>query len=115
MNFKITSSSAWQIQKLRETNALYASLRKNIKTALKNGSYEVSMAFNEAVTISNALDNKIFKVKGSLGVKAFKAVIEAGYAKTMGTLTNMSNTAGSGFNPLKSASGVIIIINRLFR
>lgn len=97
-NLKASSATIWQKERLKEVNALYKQIQKNINKTLKEASPEVLNAFSDSVQKSVAYDNKIFKKDNFQVVSntsAFEAVMDAGYQQTMGTLINLCNSSGS--------------------
>lgn len=94
------SAQRWQQEKLKEVNAFYNDITKEVRGSLKSASGELQTILINASAKSISNDNKVLRLSGTAtaatsNIEKWAQIIEAGYIQTMGTLTNLSNSTGS--------------------
>ena len=94
------SAQRWQQEKLKEVNAFYNEISKEVCGSLKSAGGELQTVLKNASAKSISNDNKVLRLSGTStaatsNLDKWAQIIEAGYIQTMGTVTNLSNATGS--------------------
>jgi hypothetical protein len=92
------SAQRWQQEKLKEVNAFYNAISKDVRGSLTSAGGELQTILKSASKKSITNDNKVMRLSGTAATSnldKWAQIIEAGYIQTMGTLTNLSNATGS--------------------
>lgn len=93
----LTATGIWQINHLQELGTLHSDILKSIAKHNNKTEAELKKLFENAGITATEYDNEIYRANG-LSPKSLKVsdvqmqVLEAGYKKTSGNLTNLTQT-----------------------
>lgn len=94
---KVTGASAWQVQRLSESGALYESILTRLAELTGKSERELAVLFRHAGVKAMAFDDAIYRAAGlnplPLNLSpAMTEVLRAGLAKTNGIMRNLTQT-----------------------